>query len=82
MKGFMFDIDQFSDDKLVNIADRWMHWLVYCDGLDPVSAYSLREALLEGRRVETTEHILQSIRLASGEVTIRRTQITRLWTLL
>ena len=82
MKGFMFGIDQFSDDKLVRIGDRWMHWLVYCDGLGPVSAYSLREALLEGRRIETTEHILQRIRLASGEVTIRRTQITRLWTLL
>jgi hypothetical protein len=51
----MFDVDQVSDEKLVKIADRWMHWLVYCNGHGPISAYSLREALIEGRRIETTD---------------------------
>lgn len=81
-KALMFDADQFSDEKLIKIADRWMHWLVYCNGLGPISAYSLREALIEGRRIETTDRVLERIRLASGEVTIQRGQITRLWTLL
>jgi hypothetical protein len=78
----MFDVDQVSDEKLVKIADRWMHWLVYCNGLGPISAYSLREALIEGRRTETTDNVFQHIRLASGEITIQRGQIARLWLLL
>jgi hypothetical protein len=77
----MYDIHQISDEKLVKIAHRWMHWLIYCDGIDPISAYSLREALIEGRRMETTEHVVQRIRIASGEATIERSQIERLWTL-
>jgi len=78
----MFGIDQFSDERLVKLADRWLHWIVYCNGLGPISAYSLREALIEGRRTESTDHILQHIRLASGEVTIQRGQTARLWALL
>ena len=73
--------DHASDQHLVGILDDHTHWLVHCVGLQPFSAYSLREALVEGHRIATTAHVIQRIRLSTGEVTIEADQITRLWSL-
>jgi hypothetical protein len=75
----MFNSNQIPDEQLAKILDRSMHWLIYCVGLNPVSAYSLREALVDSRRIETTAHVLQRIRTLAGEVTIEREQVARLW---
>ena len=70
-----------GDQHLAAMLDRPLPWLVHFIGLQPVSAFSLREALVEGQRIETTAHVLQRIRAAAGDITIDAEQIGRLWLL-
>ncbi len=72
-------IDKRPDEQLVGMLDDPTEWLIHCVGLQAVSAYSLREALVEGRRIASTAHVIQRIRLPSGAIAIEAEQIARLW---
>jgi hypothetical protein len=73
--------DYASDEHLVGLLDQPGHWFVHCVGLKAVSAYSLREALVEGHRIAATAHVIQRIRSATGDTVIEPDQIARLWPL-
>ena len=53
-------IDEKPDEQLVGMLDDPTEWLIHCVGLKAVSAYSLREALVEGHRIAATAHVTTS----------------------
>ena len=67
-----------SDAHLLHVPDVQKHWLLHFVGLMPVSAYSLRKALIEAHRLTSTGHVVQRIIASTGEIIIGPEQIARL----
>ena len=74
-------VPHIADQHLAAMLDRPLHWLVPFIGLQPASAFSLREALVRGPAYRNDAHVLQRIRAAAGDITIDAEQIGRLWVL-
>jgi hypothetical protein len=65
-------------DLAEQTSDVPKHWVLHFEGLSPVSAYSLRKAVVEARRLSSIGHVMQRIIASSGDILINPEQIARI----